>query len=120
MSDLLSLLLAYAGGFFLIAPLGSLAGTIVGFGILLKRSELWFFAGTFVGAIASLLLLRSWFMWLDVSFHWWSFSVCMVGVMLNEGKRASRGDSPLNATGALFGIGASIYWGFISPPFLAQ
>lgn len=120
MSGLLLLLLAYAGGFFLIAPLGSLVGAIIGFGILLKRSEVWFFAGTFVGAIASLLLLRTWFSWLDVPFHWWSFVVCMVSVMLNEGKRASRGDSPLNATGALFGIGASIYWGFVSPPFIGK
>ena len=120
MSGLLSLLLAYAVGVILIAPLGSLAGTIVGFGILLKRSEVWFFASSFVGAIASLLLLYSWFSWLDVPFHWWSFVVCMVGVMLNEGRRAIGGDSPLNATGALFGIGASIYWGFISPPFIVQ
>jgi hypothetical protein len=120
MSGLLLLLLAYAGGVFLIAPLGSLAGTIVGFGVLLKRSAAWFFAATFVGAIASLLLLRLWFSWLDVPFHWWSYVVCMVSVMLYEGQRASGSDSPLHATGALFGIGASIYWGFISPPSIGQ
>jgi len=116
----MSLLLAYLGGFFLVAPLGSLAGTIVGFGVLIKQSEAWFFAGSFVGAVASLLLLRIWFSWLDVSFHWWTYIVCMVSVMLNEGKRANGGDSPLHATGALLGVAASIYWGFISPPTIGQ
>lgn len=120
MSGWLSLVLAYAGGFFLIAPLGSLASTIVGFGALIKRSEAWFFAASFIGAIASLLLLRIWFSWLDAPFYWWSYLLCMVSVMLYEGQRASGGSSPLYATGALFGIGASIYWGFISPPSFAQ
>jgi len=116
MSEILVLVLAYAGGFILIAPLGSLVGTIIGFGVLIKQSEAWFFAASFVGSIASLLLLRLWFSWLDVSFHWWSYLICIVSVVLYEGQRASHGGSPLYATGALFGIGASIYWGFISPP----
>ena len=120
MSGLLLLVLAYTVGFFMIAPLGSLAGTIIGFGVLIKRSEAWFFAASFVGAIVSLLLLRIWFSWLDVSLHWWSYLMCMVSIMLYEGKRAIGGSSPLHATGALFGIGASIYWGFISPPSIIQ
>jgi len=112
--------LAYLVGFFLVAPLGTLAGSILGFGVLLKRSEGWYFAASFAGAIASLLLLRIWFSWLGASFHWWSYLICMVSVVLYEGQRASRGNSNLYATGALFGILASIYWGFISPPSIGQ
>jgi hypothetical protein len=120
MSALLLLVLAYLGGFFLVAPLGALAGTLVGFSALLKRSEAWFFAASFVGAVASFLLLRLWFLWLDVSFSWWAYLVCMVSVVLYEGQRASRGGSTLYATGALFGIVASIYWGFIDPPSIGR
>jgi len=112
--------LAYLVGFFLVAPLGALAGSILLFGVLLKRSQAWFFAASFAGAIASLLLLRMWHSWLDVSFHWWSYLICMVSVVLNEGRRASGGDSNLYATGSLFGILASIYWGFISSPSIGQ
>lgn len=116
MSSALLTLLAYTGGFFVVAPLGALLGSLVGFGAVLKRSEVWFFAASFVGVIVSFLLLRLWFSWLDVQFHWWSYLICMLSVVLNEGQRASRGDSNLYATGVMFGIAASVYWGFISPP----
>ena len=116
MSGVLLTMLAYVAGFLIVAPIGTLAGTVVGFGVLLKRSEGWFFASSFVGAIVSLLLLRFWFSWLDVSFNWWSYLVCMLSVILYEGQRASRGGSNLHAAGTMLGMVASIFWGFISPP----
>jgi hypothetical protein len=108
-------LLAYVVGFIVIAPLGSLVGVIVGFGALFKKFEGWFFVSGFIGAVVSLLVLRLWFNWLEVPFHWWSYIICMVSVILYEGQRAAAGNSPLYATGTLFGILASVYWGFISP-----
>ena len=111
----MSTLLAYVFGFIIISPLGSLVGAIVGLGVFVKKSEGWFFASGFVGAVVSLLVLRLWFGWLEVSFHWWSYIVCMMSVVLYEGQRAAAGNSPLYATGTLFGILASIYWGFVSP-----
>lgn len=116
MTGVLILLLAYLGGLFLVAPLGSLVGSIVGFGTALKRSEAWFFVASFTGAVVSFFLLRSWFAWLDVPFHWWSYLISMVSVVLFEGQRAIRGDSSLHAAGTTLGIVASIYWGFIYPP----
>lgn len=104
MKNIWMIFLAYAGGFFVVAPLAVLVGSPLALLSTLKKSDFWFGLASFVGAVIAYFFLRWYFVWLDVHFGWYAYLICMVSVMLYEGNRASAGGTPAYATGALLGM----------------
>lgn len=104
-------IIAYVVAPLLIAPLGPLAFTPIIFLSFIKPSAYWSAIAGFAGAIAAYYLCRAFFDWLDVSYHWYSYLLCMVPIMFNDGIRCQRerehqqvGPDAMHAAGCALGM----------------
>jgi len=111
MLGFLWLALTYVIGFFVVAPLASLLGSTLSF--LALKAPFGLSVPTLDGLLGSLIAYFSCFIFfnfMDVEFHWWSYLICILSVVLNEGQRvvASRADGfgprEAAATGCMLGI----------------
>jgi hypothetical protein len=115
--DLLLLAVAYVAGLLVVAPLGGVAASMLLLPVFLKFPGTPFFwqgVSSFTGALLAYYLLSMLFNWCGAHFYWFSYLLCMLGVIFNDGARAQSGESPAYATGNAFGIIAALMLHFFA------
>lgn len=104
---------AYGVGLFFVGAVGSAIGSLVGFGVFIYRHPIWSWAAGFCVAILVYLIGQTLFQWLGVKFAWYSYLLCMVRVIYNDGQRIALdatefGPEKRHAFGTTCGIVASL------------